>query len=75
MTSPVFVSLEPSSNASARTKARLREHPGAFLLKRTVPSPLFGGRECHDLHHPDGWFGWIPADEVLVRVRSTFIVD
>jgi hypothetical protein len=75
MTSPVFVSLTPSSSASARTKARLREHPGAFLLKRTVPSPLFNGRECHDLHHSDGWFGWIPSDEVLVRVVTTLAAD
>ena len=61
------VTVTANANASSRTKSRLREHPGEFELVRTDNVQCLGGRLAHDLRHPDGWFGWIPADEVEVQ--------
>ena len=61
------VTVTANANASSRTRNRLREHPGEFELVRTESVHFFEGRLAHDLRHPDGWFGWIPADEVEVQ--------
>lgn len=64
---PTTVLLTPKPQASSRTKNRLREHPGPFTLKRT-DSPSCFGREAHLVEHPDGWSGWLPADEVTLEI-------
>jgi hypothetical protein len=61
-----MVTVTAKPGASSRTRNRVREHPGAFTLKNTSNPTCFGGREAHSLHHPDGWFGWLPADEVVL---------
>jgi len=53
--------------ASSRTRNRLREHPGAFELKETSNPVCLAGRVAHLLEHPDGWIGWLPADELQVK--------
>lgn len=60
------VTLTPTPKAGSRTKNRLREHPGIFTLKRTERASCMGGRLSHFVHHPEGWFGWLAADEVEV---------
>jgi len=58
------ITLSPLRGACSRTKNRLREHPGAFTLTRTENPMCFEGRKAHLVEHPDGWSGWLPADEV-----------
>ena len=60
------VTLTAKSGASSRTRNRLREHPGAFTLKRTDNPACFNGTRAHLVEHPDGWSGWLPADEVEI---------
>jgi hypothetical protein len=62
----MLVILSPTKHAGKRTKNRLREHPGAFTLVRTDRPLSMDGRESHFVRHPDGWFGWLAADEVTV---------
>jgi len=63
----VIVTAKPG--ASQRTRNRLREHPGTFELKQTS-NPVCFDREAHLLEHPDGWTGWLPADEVDIKATD-----
>lgn len=62
----MLVTVIPNLNASKRTRNRLREHPGVFTLKRT-DSPSCLGCKAHLIEHSDGWFGWLPANEITVE--------
>lgn len=64
------VTLTAKSGASSRTRNRLREHPGAFTLKRTDRPLCFNGAVAHLVEHPDGWSGWLPADEVEISTAG-----
>ena len=59
-----MVAIRPTDIASKRTKNRLKEHFGFFIIVKTEQSELFDGRLCHYVKNMDGWFGWLPADEV-----------
>lgn len=56
--------ITAKSNASKRTKSRLKEHPGVFTLKRTEVVSCLNGELAHLVESEDGWFGWLPASEV-----------
>ena len=60
----MMVTVKAQPGASSRTRNRVREHPGVFTLKETSNPVCFDGRKAHRLQHPDGWGGWLPADEV-----------
>lgn len=60
------VTLHPKGKVSARTRNRLREHPGVFTVQREASPVCFDGRPAVLVEHPDGWSGWLPLDEVEV---------
>ena len=62
-----LVTFTATAKAGSRTKNRLREHPGTFTLKRTARPLCMNGRLSHNVTHPDDWFGWLAADEVVVH--------
>ena len=71
------VNIAPVQNRkiSQRTRNRLREHgQRGWLIKRHDPSSqLFDGAPAILVENEaqvlagDGWFGWVPLDEVIIQ--------
>ena len=58
------ITLKASGSASRRTKNKLNEHQGQFLFHK---QELCQGVMSILVEHPvDGWYGWIPATEVVI---------
>ena len=56
-------------NASARTKNRIREHNGSFVVKEASSSvQSLNGCEGLLLQSESGWLGWLPSDEITADV-------
>ena len=54
----------PSPKASQRTKNRIKEHGPIFTIhdhKHIITS----NRDCTLVSSKDGWFGWLPVDEIV----------
>ena len=55
------------AKASSRTKNRIREHGPEFTHRRGPSVPRFSGNRGVEwilLTSEDGWFGWLPVDEI-----------
>jgi hypothetical protein len=61
---PKLAKLSPSDEASQRTKNRIREHGPDFKVERIEGAACFNGEEAALVRSEDGWFGWLPLDEV-----------
>lgn len=60
-----MVTFCPRKNASLRTKNRLKEH-GPFKIEKFSDNvACFKGRAVL-LRASDGWFGWLPDDEIIM---------
>tara|TARA_R100000008_G_C3461631_1_gene104491 strand:+ start:174 stop:383 length:210 start_codon:yes stop_codon:yes gene_type:complete len=59
--------IAPASDARRRTKNRLREHGPSFKVRAVKKSvQCFNGAAGVFLDAPDGWFGWLRLDEIVV---------
>lgn len=56
--------IRAAPSASRRTKNYLHNHPGMVIADRRVPQCM--GVECYFVRAPDGWFGWVPVEELIV---------
>ena len=59
--------IAPNSNACRRTKNRIREHGPEFevrAMKKSVQA--LAGNAGVLLDAPDGWFGWLKIDEIVI---------
>ena len=59
--------IAPDSNACRRTKNRIREHGPEFevrAMKKSVQA--LAGSAGVLLDAPDGWFGWLKIDEIVI---------
>jgi hypothetical protein len=62
------VSITTKPNASRRTKTRVREH-GPVFIHQDGPKPVHfqnDGSLWIRVEAPDGWMGWLPAEEIEV---------
>jgi len=61
-------------NASSRTKNRIRERGPVFILRDLPDFTLFPGNRGVKwimLQADDGWFGWLPMDEIELSTEAT----
>ncbi len=59
------LTITATRNASQRTKNRIREHGPVFKVRQMSMSVnAMDGRACVSVESPDGWFGWLPLDEI-----------
>lgn len=65
--------ITAKDSASRRTKNRIIENGPEFNLGREMPVICFGGGEVKArLLHAirTDWVGWVPSDEINVKVRK-----
>ena len=60
------IEIKANHGASTRTKNRIREHGHIFEGAIFGTPKCFDGRKSVLLTAPDGWFGWLPMDEIEV---------
>ena len=64
--------LTPSSDASQRTKNRIREHGPEFNVRRVSREMLCDmSGWCVLVDTPDGWLGWLPMGEINEKLQLT----
>jgi len=60
---PMTITALPS--ASQRTKNRIREHGPVFKVRQwSMSVNAMDNRPCALVESSDGWFGWLPLDEL-----------
>lgn len=65
----MLVNVRDNKLATNRTKTRMRQHGPIFFLKDRSNGVFgFQGIDCvHLVSEKDGWFGWIPENEVVIE--------
>ena len=79
------VTITPTSEASRRTKNRIKEHGPCFVMERSGEAFLIASlcwrywRQaglCWLLRAEDGWLGWLPVSEFdIVTCNKLYAVD
>ena len=59
--------MKAKATASKRTKDRLKEHPDLTVEKESDKVQSIPNKTCVFLRSSDGWFGWIPKDELDIQ--------
>lgn len=64
--------ISAAENSSKRTKNRIKEHAGEFLILDKKPVACFNNQEailaeCLCGTHKEPWRGWLPVKEIILE--------